>query len=443
MFSQAKELAGGRVKWYIRYKNEKGKVVYLDKSRYPDFWSKADADEWINEHRQDFVSIKKNADILREIKAKKKYPDFQKLLDMFEVAQKEDAENSWESSMNYMTRFIMDFYFNRKAVRDVNEWHKYFEEFRDYLRDEATVFGEKKIISYATKNHCIRTLNKFLTVMARRKVLKSRTIFKCRTFHKDKLNTRGLEAVFTEDDYNRLLAELNEETRVFFQILYQTGMRFNELYSMDMESILFKEEAPDYLVERFKTYNVNVYGYLTLSDQLKGPRKFVKTNENRKGEFVPGAKYERKALKGYKGKPKSEHKRIIPILDKDTWKLIKECYDKAWDIYDVETAKGNKSENVRDYFLIECGENTVRREFQRALKKLNISDKNFHSCRHTRITLWVGSFKFDPILVKNFSGHRSDSFERYLHLYQQMSEEVTKKKSENRRRRRPNLKQVV
>jgi len=442
MFPQGRKLANGRTRYLVRYKDpETGKYKYLDQRQYPDnFYSKKECHEWINSNRHRFVHLKYHADVLRDLKAKHKFPEFQKLIDLFMVTQKEEAPNSWQTSMLYIDRFVIPFFHGRKGLRDINVWKDYFEEYRDWLLHEATIKGKEQLISYSTRNHAIRTLNKFLTVMSWRKKLRKENLFKCRSFPRSLQNTRGLEAVFTDEDYDLLLEHLEPKTKTFFQVLYHSGMRFNELYSLPMESVMFKEELPEYLEKRFKSYNHKIYGFLTLNDQLAVPRKV-----NGK-EFVVGASYKnkRKALKGYKGKPKPEQQRIIPIMCRFTWKLIMDNYHRAWDEFDFYSAKPNKSKDPNDYFLLEGIENPMRRNFFDTLNKLKIKNKNFHSCRHTRITFWVGRDLFDPILVRTFSGHsdKGNSFSKYLHLWQQMSKETIKKKNISGKRRTPKLRKV-
>ncbi|MGB0454111.1 MAG: hypothetical protein ACPGJV_10395 [Bacteriovoracaceae bacterium] len=440
MFPQGKKLASGKIKYYIRYKDpDTGRYKYLDSKQYPDnFYTFEDCKEWINTNRHRFSHLKYHADVLRDLKAKQKFPSFQKMVDMFEATQKEEAPNSWQTSMLYIDRFIIPFFHLKKGLRDINTWKDYFEEYRDWLLNEATIKGKDQLISYSTKNHAIRTLNKFLTVMMWRKKLRKENYFKCRSFPRSLQNTRGLEAVFSDDEYELLLENLKEETKEFFQILYHSGMRFNELYSLPMESVMFPEEIPDYLKKRFQNYPHKVYGCLTLIDQLAEGKKV----KDKRLHIGASYKNKRKALKGYKGKPKADHQRIIPILCKATWQLIEENYHRAWDEFDFHSGLPNRSKQPNDYFLLRGLENPLRRDFFDTLNRLKIKNKNFHSCRHTRITFWVGRDLFDPLLVRTFSGHRGDSFEKYLHIWEQMTHDTKKKKNISGKRRKPKFKLV-
>ncbi len=58
MYPVKRTLASGKHKYYIRYRDENGKLHYLDKNSYPPFYSKKDCQEWINKHRHEFLHIR-------------------------------------------------------------------------------------------------------------------------------------------------------------------------------------------------------------------------------------------------------------------------------------------------------------------------------------------------------------------------------------------------
>jgi len=411
MFPVKKELANGKIKFFIRYRNEQGKLVYYPKVKYPDFFTKYDAYEWIKNNRDKFTDIKKQADIHRKIQTKHKYPDFDLLIEKFLSAQKSDAPNSWQSSMLYLHRFVLDFYLLQKSVYDVNEWYLYFEEFRDFLEKRATVEGKHKIIDYSTMNHCIRTLNKFLSVMQRSHVLKSSSPLKCRPFPKDKLNTRGYKDIFKPDEYLSLKNSL-VKSKEFFIILFNSGMRFNELYSLSIDDIREVDDLPDHLKERFTSYKVEVFGFISLESQIDGKvRSEARFKAKKNGDYL----FERKPLKSCK-KIDSKNRRIIPIFDKETWDIIIKNYDRGC----LEFESSKFGTNPKDYFLLDVDPSVLRREFIQHTKK------GFHSCRHTYITTLVGRFN-DMTLTRLISGHRSEAFEAYVHIYQQYAEETSRK----------------
>ena len=74
-----------------------------------------------------------------------------KMVDMFEATQKEEAPNSWQTSMLYIDRFIIPFFHLKKGLRDINTWKDYFEEYRDWLLNEATIKG-KGVIEFGKKS---------------------------------------------------------------------------------------------------------------------------------------------------------------------------------------------------------------------------------------------------------------------------------------------------
>lgn len=408
MFPQEKILANGKAKYYIRYKNDKGKLVYYPKDKYPDFYSKFEAVEWINTHRQKFKNIKKQADILKKIQSKTKYPAFEKLIEKFMIAQKREAKNSWESSELYLTRFVLNFYLVQKGIYDVNEWYLYFEDFRDYLENRATVMGKKDLIAYSTKNNCIRTLNKFLSVMQRNHVLKSASPLKCRPFPKENLTTRGYEDIFKPDEYLNLKNKL-DKSREFFIILFNTGMRFNELYSLSIDDVRDQEDIPEHLKERFDNYKVHIWGFISLESQIDGKvRSAARFKAAKNKDYV----YKRKPLKSCK-KIDAKNRRIIPIFDKETWEIIVKNYNNVCETYKEGT-------NPKDYFLLDVDPSVLRREF------IKFTKKGFHACRHTYITNLVGRYR-DMAITRLITGHKSDAFEAYVHIYEQYAEQIARK----------------
>lgn len=424
MFPVKKVLANLKTKYYIRFRTPSGKMAYLDKSKYPDFYSEKAAKEWIKQNREKLLVNKKQADIVRDIKLRKKFPDMQILAEKFLKAQKEDAPNSYESSVLYLERFVFAFYLDRLGLNDINQWHKYFEDFRNYLADEATVKGRSEKIAYATKNHCIRTLNKFLSVMQRTNHLDSTISLKCRPFAKNLLNVRGYEHLFTPQE-TLYLKENLVESREFFIILLNTGMRFNEAYSLSIDDVREAQDLPLHLVKRFKDYKLKVYGFISLESQISGKSRNnaykiaeqeKKKNKNVKTLGESRGLFHRKPLKSCK-KINSKNRRIIPIFDKETWDIIGENYNRA--IEDYHSRKYDS--NPKDYFLLDVEPNTLRREFLKHTKK------GFHAARHTAITYLTQKLSSDENIIKLISGHRSEAYATYVHLAQKLSEEAARK----------------
>lgn len=429
MFAVPQQMkSSGKIKWYLRYRNEEGKLLYYPKEKYPDFWTKKEADEWINRNRHKLTSIKKQADIYREIKTKHKYPEFQGMIDTFIYRQKIDAPNSWKSSILYMERYVMDFFLNRKGIRDINEWINYFEPFKKYLNTQATVKGKAKLIEYSTKNHAIRTLNKFITVMASENIVKIPNPPKCKPFPKHLLNTRGYKDVIMPEEYFALRDKL-EYSKGFFILLYHTGLRFNEAYSLHIDSILFDDELPEVLEKKFEKYKVKIFGCIVLEDQIDGK---TRTEAKRNAEKDKDCKtlYRRKPLKSCK-KIEAKNNRTIPIMSKEAWDVLVKNYNRTCDEYNERVIESDKAQ---DYFLFDLEVNKLRRELNKVTKK------GYHSLRHSFITRLVGEYR-DMALTRMITGHRSEAFEAYNHIYEMISIESSnkrkiKKSSRERREKR-------
>src|SRR5690606_17383241 len=151
--------------------------------------------------------------------------------------QEKKAENSWKLSVMYMEQYVLPWFLNKKHQNNVNSWHFLFKEFTDYLEDEAIAMRSKQKLAYSTKNKVIHTLNSFLTYLSEYNLIDPDAARKCPCFPADKLNTKTYENVITPVEFERVfskLKELNAATAEFFYVLYHTGMRFNELFSLPM-----------------------------------------------------------------------------------------------------------------------------------------------------------------------------------------------------------------
>jgi hypothetical protein len=170
---------------------------------------------------------------------------------------------------------------------------------------------------------------------------------------------------------------------------------------------------PEHLKERFASYKVPVFGFISLESQIDGK---VRSQARFKAKKNPDFLFARKPLKSCKNID-SKNRRIIPIFDKETWDIIIQNYNRGCLQY--ESSKFGT--NPKDYFLLDVDPSVLRREF------IKHTDKGFHSCRHTYITTLVGKFK-DITLTRLITGHRSDAFENYVHIYEQYAEQSSRKK---------------
>jgi integrase len=416
MFAVKRNLSKGRTSWYLRYRDETGRLINYPKAKYPEFKTQEQAKAWIVSNREKFGDIKKQGDLLREIERKREFPEFQFYVDVFIKSQKIDAPNSWKSSEIYMERFVFDFFLIRMRIRDINEWLNFREEFRDFLLKEATVKGKKQLIKGNTRNNIIRTFNKFISIMARYNHIRDKNPPKCRSFPKHMQFSRGYDDIYKEDELIKITDSLNQG-KDFFRILSNTGMRFGELFGLSVSSINFADDLPKHLKERFDRYEAKIFGYILLESQLK--------DKTRSGSLV-NRSYERKPLKSCKDF-NSKNRRVIPIFDEETWNTIVRNYNHAWDLF--ESGKLDVK-GPDDILLLQNVELTKLRS---ELRKY--TTKGFHACRHTYITNLVGRF-MDITLTRMISGHKSDSFEVYVHIYQRVAEEAAKGKG------RKNLKEV-
>lgn len=222
---------------------------------------------------------------------------------------------------------------------------------------------------------------------------------------------RGYEDIIHDDEYESLSKKLGE-SRDFFVVLYNTGMRFNELYSLPFNAIYEdNEDFPEFMREKFDDLNKEIYGYILLESQIKD--KVLKRNKN--------GQIKRKPLKGRK-KISYKDGRIIPIMDAEAWNIIVENYNRA---YDEHKKREFISSDKADYLLFNVEMNRLRRDFLKHCKK------GFHACRHSFVTNLVGETR-DMVITKAITGHKSDAFFKYLHIFEESMIKAKKSKAKQK-----------
>lgn len=236
-------------------------------------------------------------------------------------------------------------------------------------------------------------------------------VFKCTGFERDLVdqNARTYKDIIDQVSERRIIKNL-EVGSDFFRLLMETGMRFNEAYSLDMDSIYFEDdldEFPTWIIEEFKKKGRKIYGYILLEKQCAHKTR----QRDEKTGYV-----EKKPLKGRK-KISLRDGRLVPISSKEVMDIVLDRYNQCVDDYD---RRKYISDRYEDYFLFNEGVNAIRRDWQK-----HANGKKIHCSRHTAVSRLVGEFQ-NEVLARVITGIRSDAFSRYLHIYEEFNTKAKK-----------------
>lgn len=396
----------GVTSYYLRYyegKSHKNVPRHL----YPKFKSHAEAIAYID-------SKNANGELLnhsRGVKAlewKNKFFNFNELLISYKNWQKKEAPNSYQSNVTYLTNYVYPYFLSERELSDVNSWHKHFKEYTDWL-EQVTAPKTGKKLTYSTMNACIRTLNGFIKFLVQyNKIGALEGSIKCHGFKQSlvRQNVRTYKDVITESEFENLKKSLGL-SKEFFIVLYNTGMRFNELYSLPVSAIhKGSDNIKDLIKKPFRTLGKTIYGYIYLESQIKNKTSY---RDNKTGHIG------RKPLKS-KDKICHANSRTIPITDLETWEIIKKQHAKAKKDFQERV---HLSSDPNDYLLFNIDVNKLRRDFSSKTKK------SFHCARHSFTTFLVRDFVENGLsaemAIRPITGHTSDAFHGYVHVVEEMN----------------------
>lgn len=223
------KLKNGVVKFRVRYWENGKNIVLKD---HPFFNSFDAAKNWCaqqNEKNEAFRVITHNNN-LNEIAFKNEVVgDWNTIVGEFLDWHKINARNTHETAKSWLLNYIFPFFISKRAKFGL--WPEYFEEFKEHL---MVVVSPKngRTLSYSSRNHIIKYLNLFLTFLrTKKKVIGA--FDKCSYFAKSLVNSRGLESLITRNEQEYLTAVMNgNESLEFLYILLKTGLRLNELFSL-------------------------------------------------------------------------------------------------------------------------------------------------------------------------------------------------------------------
>ena len=160
----------------------------------------------IKEAELSVISLK----VKRDLAWKQKYYDFANLLELYTKRRKDEAPNSWETDIYYLEQYVFSYFLTIKSSNNLNDWNLHFEEFREWLERDAELVkqkGKNTRLAYATKNACIKTLNRFLYTMVRLQKMKG-PANRCTMFAKHLLNRKGVETYISTEEFDNVYKKL-------------------------------------------------------------------------------------------------------------------------------------------------------------------------------------------------------------------------------------------
>ena len=416
MYLDIRKNKNGTVTYRFTYLDKDGRRRRLPQSKVPPLRSKEEAEAWAKS--QAALRDSKAAYIEKKLAWREQYYEWGKLLKRYGEWQKGRAPNSYKSSLSYLERWVFPYFLAVRKAGNVNDWHLAFQDFRDWLAGAEPMerSKKKKPLAVSTQNNVIGALNTFLQCLKAYNLIDAESAKVCDTYPEHMRERRSLDDIITEEEKERLLPILAEEYQPaadFFEVLYETGMRFSEARGLHLGS-LFKGEVEEGPLRRELTrLGISYVGYIYLDSQPV-------YDDGRREE---GGEILRKPLKwtreiGPRGA------RVIPIRSKAVWNILARRYLEQKAVFE-KRAFGLKPSN---YLLFDDAEwNHLYAALRKAYERLGLKPKSFHCARHTYITNLVGETG-SYVLVRMLSGHRSQkSFERYLHIYEQMSRQALAK----------------
>lgn len=414
MYLDVRKGKNGTVQYRFTYINDQGKRCRFPQAQVPRFDSREEAETWGNS--QAALRETRKAHIAKKLSWRSKHYAFEELLARYTAYQKEHAPNSWQSCVYYLEHWVFPYYLQERKSGNVNDWWLGFEEFRDWLKSPEVMVkkGRKAPLAVSTQCNIIKALNTFLECLKRYNLIDKDSVRKCEAYPDHMLNHRGYKDVMLPGERDRLVAVLRTSyppAADFLQVLWHTGMRFSELFGLPMSSLFKGAVRPGPLADALgKADMTDCHGYLYLESQPLHDD----CRREADGSML------RKPLKTCKViSPK--YARTIPVRDKTVWNILAVRFKAQQELLLQQKYGPSRTE----YRLWEDAEwNRTVNGLREAYRHLGLVPKGYHACRHTFITYLVGQTG-SYVLVRAISGHRSQkAFERYLHLFEQISIEA-------------------
>ncbi len=295
-------------------------------------------------------------------------------------------------------------------------WHKHYDDFKLWLEKDARLLSDPdQGIAYGSMNHAIKALNKFMEDLWHRDIITKYK--KLKPFPDHLLNEKDVNNIIPNHEFktvsNHLLNSGNQEEAEFFELLYETGMRFAEGLGISLADVYPKHAEIDGDIGLWlKKHNIKYEAFIVLQSQLD----YRNIEEKGKTHRVP--------LKMKKKIGGKHGTRIIPITTKSLWKKLLKRLSKQEELW----RKSKKPKNEKSKFLLfdieRLANSVARRTLISAYENCGHEYKSWHDCRHTRGTFLYGKTQSKE-LCKLWMGHVTERvFNKYIHVYEIMEREI-------------------
>jgi site-specific recombinase XerD len=392
-----------------------GKRIRLKKDQHPHFTDRKSAEQWAKS-RKGFEESSR-ALITKKTAWKTQFYDFEPLVKQYADWQQLHAPNSYKNNIIYFEQYVLAWFLGVKKQNNVNGWHFLYTEFTTYLRTTCSTARSKQIITIATANKIIHTLNSFVRFLSLHNLIDPSAAMKCPSFPEHMQNQKTIDDIIPENEFaiiHKKLVLANSDSADFFLMLYRTGMRLNEALSMPI-SALFKGKMDGALHEELKEKGIDYIGYFVLESQCEDT---ARTRDEK--TFA----HTRKPLKGRK-KIHNKDSRLVPIREKELWNMLAKRYKEQKELQSKEVFG---KEAINYLFFNDLTASRFAQDLKESYKGTSFSEKSAHSCRHSFATLFAGETR-SFFLAKMILGHKSKAFEGYMHLYEQLAQ-VAKRNSQ-------------
>lgn len=402
-----------RVDYVLRYWDGK-RHLNIPRASYKRFESREEAEKYAKS-KNAIETLLPHSRALKNLEWKSEFHDFNELIESFTHSYlKTKCKNSWKESLTYLNNYVLPYFLGQKKENNLNLWYQSFFSFKYWLEKDARTTRGNRPLSPSTINHCIRTLNSFIKHSSMvGKVDLSKASIKCAGIEQDRIDAcaRKYEDVIKASEFQSIYEKLSVSKEIFLCLL-NTGMRFNEIYSLPLNA-LYKgdEKLSPVIKDAFYKMGKKIYGYIYLESQIK--HKHRTRNDDHS--------IDRKPLKSKRAiSPK--YARLIPIVDELTWTVLSKRRNES--LREFKAKKFNSSD-PNDYFLFgEFNLNKVRKEFH------ILTNYEFHACRHSFVTFLLKNLLDHDVagaetIVREITGHKSKAFERYSHILEDMNRSAT------------------
>lgn len=354
--------------------------------------------------------------IKKRIKWEDEYYNFKELLGFYEAHQKKKAPNSYKNNIHYLKYYVLPYFLSLRKCNNLAMWYDFYTEFKDWLEDEAHLIKRPELkISYASKNHAIKSLNTFMHSLYRRGIIER--YFLCESFPSHKLKEKGIDEVIPIEDmefvYEQLIKDDSAKEALFYRFLYFTGLRFNEALGIHPGNLYDGEIEDQMLAKHLIQEGISYYGYIVFDSQPAHETRGLRDNDG----FI-----HRKPLKGKK-RIDDKSARTVVITDKLLWNELVKEHNKTLEQYE----KGYFGKRIDQYPMFEgVDKSSSAKKLRIAYEKCGLPYRSWHACRHTRATMLIGETG-NSLLARLWLGHSSEKvLNRYVHIYEAVVRSVKK-----------------